>query len=224
MLKEALQNANLKLQNNDILVIASKVVAFAEGGLRPTKDDTEFRTLIKNEADAVFDDTEMMITLKNDVLIPNAGIDNSNTPEGEVVLWPKDSFKSAREIRQALMQEQALPHFGVLISDSHCQPLRWGTTGLALGWAGFEGVQDERGSKDLYGREMQYTRIAMADSLASTANLVMGETDASIPFAIIRGLEVHFTDREMNKDEYKITLNECIYKSVYSNTVKEKIQ
>lgn len=196
-------------------MLASKVVAYSESRLLPVKTDRDFRDLIRREADQVFDDSDMMITLKNNILIPNAGIDKSNTPAGEVVLWPKDSFLSAQKLLTDLKKTFKIQKLGLIISDSHCQPLRWGTVGIALGWAGFAGVQDVRGEKDLYGKPMQYTRIAMADDLASAANILMGETNASIPFVLIRKAPVQFTAKKYSQNDYAITLGECIYSGVY---------
>jgi len=181
----------------------------------------EFREIVCKEADKVLDENSvlqqegMILTLKNKVLIPNSGIDNSNTPEGEVVLWPKEPFNVAESIRRQLMDEFALEELGVLITDSHCQPLRMGTSGIAIAWAGFEGVHDEIGSKDLYDREMLYTKIAVADNLASAANLEMGETDASIPFVLIRNAVVTFTDSQASEEDYFISPDECIFRGLY---------
>jgi len=191
-------------------------VAYSQGLLVKVDSSEDFRELVRMQSDEVLDEGEMVLTMKNKILIPNAGIDNSNTPEGEVVLWPKEPFKAAEEIRNQLMNEFELEELGIVITDSHCQPLRMGTSGIAIAWAGIEGVQDEIGSKDLYGREMMYTKIAIADNLASTANLEMGETDASIPFVLIRKAPVRFTDHFASVEDYFISPNECIYSSLYN--------
>ncbi len=218
-LKKSLNRKKESLKNGDILVIASKVVAYSQGLLVEVKSKKEFRELIRKESDKVLLDGDMVITMKNKVLIPNAGIDNSNTPKNQVVLWPENPFKSAQKIRQELSKEYELKKLGVLISDSHCQPLRLGTSGIAIGWAGFEGVSDERGSKDLFGKEMQYTQIAVADCVASATNLLMGETNASIPFVVVRGLNVKWTNKKATAEDYFISPNECIYKGLYNNKI-----
>lgn len=215
-LDSALKRKKETLKNGDILIIASKVVAYSDGLLVPVKNDKEFRELIRKEADKVLEEGDMVITLKNRILIPNAGIDKSNTPENQAVLWPKDPFKSARDIRRKLMKDHKLKKLGVVLSDSHCQPLRLGTSGIAIGWAGFEGVEDVRGTKDLFGKKMQYTRIAIADDLASAGNLLMGETNASIPFVIARELKVSWTEKKASAEDYFISPKECIYKSFYN--------
>ena len=216
VLKNALKQKKEKLKDGDILIIASKVVSYCESRLVFVKTDKDFKKLIKKEADKVLQKGKMVITLKNHVLIPNAGIDNSNTPKGYVVLWPKDAFKTAHDIRQNLMREYKLKNLGILINDSHCQPLRLGTSGIAIGWAGFEGVEDVRGKKDLFGKKMRYTQIALADNVASSANLLMGETNASIPFVIVRDLKVKWSDKKFSEKDYFISPKKCIYRSFYN--------
>ncbi len=236
-LSDALSSKNEQIKNKDIIVIASKVLAYSQGRLvdletRNSKLETrskseiqnsKFKELIQKEADVVLparsgpggDEGEMVITMKNKILIPNAGIDNSNVPKGKVVLWPERPFDFAWQIRDSLMKQFKLKKLGVVISDSHCQPLRMGTSGIAIGWAGFYGVQDERGSKDLYRQPMKYTQIAVADNLASAANLEMGETNASIPFVIVRDFKAQFTDEEFSENDYFISSKECIYRGLY---------
>lgn len=196
-------------------MVASKVLAYSQGRLEASPSDEAFREIVRREADRVLEEGDMVLTMKNKVLIPNAGIDRSNVPEGQAVLWPSEPFKSAEALRRELMEESGISELGIVISDSHCQPLRMGTSGIAIGWAGFEGVRDERGSKDLYGREMVYTKVAAADNLASTANLEMGETDASVPFVLVRGAKVRFTDQPASAEQYFISPEECIYRGLY---------
>lgn len=217
----ALQSKNETLQSGDIVVIASKVVAYSQGLLRPVANKDEFRALIRREADQVLDEGDMVLTMKNHILIPNAGIDNSNTPDGEAILWPEHPFEAARQIHRSLVDEFGLSEFGVVIGDSHCQPLRIGTSGIAIGWAGFWGIQDERGKKDLFGREMVYTKIAVADNLASAANLLMGETDACTPFVIVRDFAVEFTEQAFEAKDYFMGPKECLYHPLYGDKLKD---
>jgi len=199
-------------------------VSYSEGLLRVIKNDKEFRQIIKEESDIVLSDEDMMITLKNKILIPNAGIDNSNTPEDQVILWPKDPFLSARNIWNELKKEYKIENLGIIISDSHCNPLRRGTSGIAIGWAGLEGVEDVRGNKDLFDRSMKYTTIAIADNLASGANILMGETNASIPFVLVNEAPVVFTTKEQSADDYFVSPVDCIYHRFYHPDFLEKIK
>ncbi len=212
---DALKKGKATLKNGDILVIASKAVSYAEGRLVYVTSEKAFRDLVKSESDSVLGEGDMVITLTNKILIPNAGIDRSNTPKGYAILWPKDPFKSARAIRAQLKKEFRLSRLGVVLSDSHCQPLRAGVTGIAIGWAGFEGVHDVRGQKDLFGKKMEYTQINLADDVASAANMLMGETDARIPFVIIRGADIRFTEKAAKPADYFISPKRCIFKPLY---------
>jgi coenzyme F420-0:L-glutamate ligase len=219
VLDEALRNAGVSLENGDLLVVASKVVAYSQGRLVVAEDKTAFRKWVHEESDRVLDEGEMVLTLKNNILIPNAGIDNSNTPQGKAVLWPREPFRSARDLRRRLMEEYGLESFGVVVSDSHCQPLRMGTSGIAIGWAGFRGVTDDRGKTDLFGKPMHYTREAVADNLASSANLLMGETDASIPFVVVRGFPAQWTGEDASAEDYFIPPDQCLYKPLYNQNM-----
>lgn len=223
-LLKTLDQNNQHLESGDILVIASKVVAYSQGLLRKVESDEAFRALVRSEADKMLDDGVLALTMKNNILIPNAGIDRSNTPHAQAILWPEDPFQSARELREEMRESCVISDLGILISDSHCQALRKGTTGIAIGWAGFEGVQDDRGKKDLFGREMVYTQLAMADNLASAATLLMGETDASIPFVIVRGAPVEFSEKFFNQNDYFFPPEECLFRPLYTDKLMEMEQ
>ena len=228
--QKALKSKGKSLKEGDILVIASKVFSYSEKRLLKTlnsklkqsaisnqlsADKLSFQEIVRREADYVFEEGEMVMTLKNKILIPNAGIDNSNTPKGMVILWPKDPFASAQKFLAKLKKTFRLKKFGIVISDSHCQPLRSGTTGIAIAWAGFKGVQDVRGTKDLFGKKMAYTQIAVADDLASAGNILMGETDASTPFVIVRGAPVSFSDKKFSEKDYFISPERCIFRGLF---------
>ncbi len=215
IIQQALKDNQQTIQLGDIVVMASKVMAYSQGLLKKIDSPEAFKDLIRHEADEVLDEGDMVLTMKNKIMIPNAGIDNSNTPDNQVVLWPKKPFEGAFELRKKLMTHFNLSELGVLITDSHCQPLRQGTSGIAIGWAGFEGVKDERGAADLFGRKMAYTKIAVADDLACAANVLMGETDASIPLVLIRGFAANFTDKKFSGDDYFIAPSECLYRPLY---------
>lgn len=186
--------------------MASKAVSCAENRLA---DEADFKKLRTREADRIFGRGPMVMTLKNKMLIPNAGIDFSNAPKGKIILWPRDPFKSARALRKIFGFRQ----LGVLIVDSGLRPLRRGTSGLAIGWAGFEGVEDLRGTRDLFGKKMKYSQVSVADNLAAAGELVMGSSDAGIPFVIARGARVKFTNRKFDLRDYWMPPRQCLYGS-----------
>jgi coenzyme F420-0:L-glutamate ligase/coenzyme F420-1:gamma-L-glutamate ligase len=117
----------------------------------------------------------------------NAGVDQSNIEtEGVVTILPVDSDHSAREIRDRL-QDLTGCEVGVLISDTFNRPWREGSTNVAIGVAGFDPISDLRGSIDDFDREMTTSMVSLADEVASTAQLVMGES-GRVPVAIVRGI------------------------------------
>lgn len=219
--------------NGDIILLSSKIVALAQGRvadlkkIKPSKKaltlhKSRFRTtdprvieLILQESDFLFSGP-IPTSLKNSIFTYAAGIDLSNAPEDHAILWPKNPGKMARFLRQKLCKKFRLKKFGVVICDSSCQPLRYGTIGLALGWAGFMGVEDLRGKKDIFGRKLRYTQRAVADNLASSALLVMGEADEKTPFVLIHHAQVKFTNRVQKKDEIFVRPEKCVWRGVYS--------
>lgn len=239
-INKALKKNSVKIKNKDILIISSKVLALSQGRIidlrtiKPGakakkmkfsrygagKEDPRIIELVLREADKVFTGT-MMLALKDGILIPEAGIDLSNTRPGYATLWPDNPFSAARKLREKLCARFKLKHLGVVISDSHCQPLRLGTTGLAIAWAGFKGVKDIRGERDIYGKPMRVTQEAVADNIASSALLIMGEAGGRTPFAIARGANVKFTARKARKSDFFVAPKNCIFNGVYAATFKK---
>ena len=225
---EAISRQSLKLENGDVLAFASKAVATAENRLRKLASvkpsnrarriaarfgmESRFAEVVLQEADEVFWGVrKALLTLKNDVLIPNAGVDQKNAPEGCVVLWPKNPFKAAESIRRAI-HERTGKRVGILIVDSRVTPLRMGTTGIAIGVAGFEPILDCRGKKDLYGRRILITTHALADDLASAAHLMMDESSEQTPAVLIKNAPAKFTEK-LNVSALIIPREQCLFAS-----------
>jgi len=225
---EAISRQNLTIENGDVLAFASKSVATAENRLRklasvkPSNEakkiaarfgmEPRFAEVVLQEADEVFWGVpKALLTLKNDVLIPNAGVDQKNAPEGCVVLWPKNPFEAAESIRRDLY-ERTGKQVGVLIVDSRVAPLRMGTTGVAIGVAGFEPVRDCRGKKDLYGRRILMTTHSVADDLASAAHLMMGESSEQTAAVLIKNAPAKFTEK-IDVSAIVIPREQCLFAS-----------
>ena len=117
----------------------------------------------------------------------NSGVDLSNVERGQAALLPKDSDRSARRIRDIIRARLGV-EVGVIVSDTFGRAWRKGLTDVAIGVAGIAGVVDLRGTPDALGRVMQVTEVAVADELASAAELVMGKS-SGIPVAVIRGVD-----------------------------------
>lgn len=224
-IKTAVENVGLILHENDILVVAESALATSENrvaclsDIQPSPKALEYEELYKidaREAELVIRESDVifggvfgvLLTLKNGLLCPNAGIDNSNAPDDCVVLYPENPTKSAQEIAQFIFEEFGV-HIGVIIADSRTQPLRLGCTGVAIGAAGFLATVDKRGETDLFGRPLSVTRVAVADNLASAAEAVMGESNESTPFALIRNAKAVFDPAAFGVTT--IPPEECMY-------------
>jgi coenzyme F420-0:L-glutamate ligase / coenzyme F420-1:gamma-L-glutamate ligase len=225
VLIESMSDADIKPQDNDIIVLAESAVATAEGRVvkldsirpgkkaielsKPYETDPRKMELIIRESDELLGGIPgVVVTITKGVLSPSAGIDNSNAPEGYVVLLPEDPRKSAIQLREKLMAEYGCS-VAVIIGDSRTQPLRLGCVGIALGCAGIEPVEDVRGRKDLFGKPLMITRRATADNLISAAQIIMGEADESTPAVLIRDAPVKFI--EGSEDIPTISREECLY-------------
>jgi coenzyme F420-0:L-glutamate ligase / coenzyme F420-1:gamma-L-glutamate ligase len=187
MLVDALGRAG-GLVEDDVIVVAQKVVSKAEGRVEQSDDHLqvilrEARSVRRRRGDLIIAETE------HGFVCASAGVDRSNTPDdGWVVLLPRDPDASAAAIRDRLAER-----FGqapaVIVSDSFGRAWRQGTTDVALGVAGMRPLLDLRGTRDGRGYELQTTMIAVADELAGAAELVMGKA-GGVPAAVIRGYRV----------------------------------
>ncbi len=183
-----------ELKDGDMVVVTSKIVSIADGRVVAKENSKTREKLIESESDYAMKTKYGWVAIKDNMVMAGAGIDESNA-DGKIILLPKDSFKSAAKLRRDLMKRYKLKKLGVLITDSRMLPLRSGTTGVAMGYAGFKGQKDYRGTKDLFGRVNKVSRVSVADSLAAAAVLEMGEGDEAKPIAVIRQAPVQFVDR-----------------------------
>jgi len=144
-----------------------------------------------------------LITVKHNLLVASAGIDESNG-NGYLVLWPKDPQKSANMIREYLVKKHKVKRVGVIITDSKLTPLRWGVTGYALASSGFRVLNSYIGKPDIFGRLMHAEKLNVADSLAAATVAVTGEGSEQTPIAIIEDLpSVVFQKRNPTNKEIK---------------------
>ena len=213
------------LHDGDVVVVSSKVVATAQGRVRDlTKvhpsararriaaksgQSPEFVELVLCEAGRVLRVSKgVILTIRDGVICANAGADISNAPPGHAVLMPAKPDRAADELRRALVEKSGAK-IGVIVADSNVKPLRLGTIGQAIGVAGIEPVVDCRGQPDLYGRPLQITFRAIADQLATAAQVVMGEGDERIPVAVVSEVKVELVEKP--KHSPKIPPKKCIY-------------
>lgn len=182
---------NGPLLDGDVLVVTQKVVSKAEGQLvaiDPT-NPLSHKQLVEDEAVRIVRRRgDLIITeTKHGFVCANSGVDLSNVERGQAALLPKDSDRSARRIRD-IVRAQLGVEVGVIVSDTFGRAWRKGLTDVAIGVAGIAAVVDLRGTADALGRVMQVTEVAVADELASAAELVMGKS-SGIPVAVVRGAD-----------------------------------
>ncbi len=198
-----------QLEDGSVLAVTSKIVALAEGRTAVVADEKEKEALIRAESEWAQPTKYVMLTVKDGMAMANAGIDDSNG-NGKLVLLPKDSFEAANMLRKKLLAHYHLERLGILITDSRVAPLRAGVCGVALGYAGFSGVHDYRGTPDIFGRPLKITQTNIADSLATAATVVMGEGKEQRPLAIIEDAPVSFQDT-VDAKELHIDIGDDMY-------------
>jgi coenzyme F420-0:L-glutamate ligase / coenzyme F420-1:gamma-L-glutamate ligase len=220
-------DSKFDFQEDDIIVVSSKFVSVSEGSLVDLKSvritkrakslaskfkmDEKIAQIALKESDYVVSGIPgFLLTINNGMIAPNAGIDKSNSPPGKIILYPKDSFMSAKRLRIKFLENLGIS-VGIVISDSRLMPTRIGCTGIAVGVSGFEPVEDERGKKDLYGRELMVTFKATADCLATIGVFLMGESNESTPIVVVRGAKVHKTNRNLSMKDMTVKPKIDIY-------------
>ncbi|RLG50953.1 MAG: coenzyme F420-0:L-glutamate ligase [Thermoproteota archaeon] len=231
LLLDSIEAAGESLDDGDIVAVADKVIAHVKGrivdysSIKPSEEAVKlareaelepgFAELVLEHSDLVIGTAyRTILTIKDGVLVANAGIDHKNAPGGHAALWPEDPNREAEEIRLEILRRTSR-RVGVIVVDSRLAPLRRGTTGFALGISGFKGVRDFRGGRDLFGNRIYVTMMNVADELASAAHLYMGEAAELTPFVLIKDPPVELGD--FDPELLKISPEECAYfKPLYS--------
>jgi coenzyme F420-0:L-glutamate ligase/coenzyme F420-1:gamma-L-glutamate ligase len=186
----AMISSAIELRNGDIVVVTHKIVSKAEGAVARILTEEEYRRLVIDEAASVIRRRGDLVIAetRHGFVCANAGVDRSNAAADTAVLLPRDPDRSAQAIRSRLERSSGA-RLGVIITDTFGRAWRRGLVDVAIGVAGVEAVLDLRGTPDATGRLMEVTEIAVADEIASAADLVMGKASA-VPVAVVRGLEL----------------------------------
>ncbi len=179
------------LKNGAVLVVSSKLVCLWKGTSVDYRSKRQKENLIRRESDAALKTKLAWLTLKAGMLMTNAGIDESNA-QGKLLLLPPDLYACAAELRAALCRAYGRKKLGLIITDSMILPLRAGVIGAAVAYAGFSGVRDERGKKDIFGKPLETTLVNLADALAAAASVTMGECKERRPLCVIEGAPIKF--------------------------------
>ena len=219
------------LESNDIIVIASKVVAMEQGRVIDLKTISasskaielsskaklkpEFVEIVLQESDVVIGAVPgALLTLRKGDVQANAGVDKSNAGIDKAILLPDEPDKFADNFKKSIEERLNLENIGIIIADSATRPLRLGTVGLAIGSGGFPAIVDTRGEHDLFGYKMTITLRNFADNIASGANVIMGESNESIPFVIVKGFNKivqNYNWKDKSISDLRIDPKKCLY-------------
>ncbi len=213
----AAQEPDLAPRASDVLVVTQKVVSKAEGrivdlntvqprpeamafGTRWGRDPRQVEVVLREATEVLRMDRGVLIArTSHGFVCANAGVDASNVGRrDEVTLLPLDPDASARAIRDRIGAELGTAP-GIIVSDSFGRPWRWGIVDVALGVAGFLPLDDQRGRPDAAGRTMQATVVAVADQIASAAELASGKTSGR-PLVLVRGATLPAGDGSVVRD------------------------
>jgi len=201
----AAEKQHTPIQNGDVLVATHVAVSKAEGNIVnldkvvPSKKANEIAKKTGKDpalVEVVLRESKDIVRMRDSVLITesrqgficaNSGVDRSNV-EGErnVAPLPRNPDLSAKKIRQEIKKLTGCD-VAVIVSDTHGRPFRMGEVNVAVGVSGLKPIRDRRGEKDLFGYVLRIKQTAIADELASAAELVIGQANEGIPVAIIRG-------------------------------------
>jgi len=199
----AMRRAAISFAHGDVLVIAQKIVSKAEGRVvrltrvRPSpetvplaaklkRDPRLVEVILKESRRIVRSDPVLIVETHHGFVCANAGVDQSNLPGGDAAsLLPRDPDRSARRLAAALRKRTG-KRVAVIVSDTFGRPWRLGLMNVAIGAAGVPALVDLRGERDLHGKPLHATVLAVADELAAAAGLVMGKANG-VPAVIVRG-------------------------------------
>ena len=228
ILKSILKN-QLTINDNDIIVIAQKVVSKAENRyvdlekIKISDDAINLASkLNKNPGfiQAVINESNKILSTKKNVIIVehklgfinvNAGIDLSNVPSKKLaLLLPEDPRKSAKDI-QNYLSEKLNKKISIIITDSITRPYRSGVINIALASYNIQSLEDLKGQKDIYGKKLKGTEVAIADQIASAAGLLMGQGDEKQPIIVVKGLNKN-TYQTNNAFNLIVKENEDLYR------------
>lgn len=198
---------------NTVLAVASKLFCLWKGDIFPYQNRKQKEELIVRESSFSLRTSLAWLSVKDGMVMTNAGIDESNA-DGKLLLLPKNCYKLAEQLRKELCQHWKVKNLGIVVTDSMILPLRAGVIAGAVAYAGFKGVKDLRGKPDLFGKKLQVTLVNVADTLASAAALEMGEGNEARPLALITEAPIEFVDR-VPENEIKYPMKDDLYAPLF---------
>lgn len=221
---------NIGLQDRDIVIAASTVVAKAEGEIfrleditpgkisleiaaRAGKDARFIEAVLSRSREVLVEKPFMLVTTLSGHTCVNAGIDESNIENGFLLYPPENPDASASRLGQKL-EKLSGKKLSVIVTDTNGRAFKIGQTGAAIGIYKIKPVKRWIGEKDLFGKDLEITEEAIADELAGAANLLMGEGADGIPVVVIRGLDYYCDKETYIKEMYRPEEQDIIKKGL----------
>lgn len=221
---------NIKFEDKDIVIIASTIVAKAEGEIfrlediepgeqalelaaRSGKDARFIQAVLSRSREVLVDMPFMLVTTLSGHTCVNAGIDESNIEDGFLLYPPKNSDMSASILGKELELKSG-KKISVIITDTNGRAFKVGQTGVAIGVYKIKPIKRWIGEKDLFGKTLEITEQAIVDELAGAANLLMGEGAGGIPAVVIRGLDYYCKENTCIKEIYRAEEYDVIKKGL----------
>ena len=213
-----------ELKNWDILFITSKVISIHQWRCISKKNILK-QNLIIQEASYFLHNPDIWpngidLTITQNTLIPNAGIDESNA-NNYYILLPNNLPKEIKKLYRFLTKKYKLTKLGIVVTDSTSKPLRYWSIGVAIYSYGFYPLLDKRWNKDLFGRKLEVTKVNIVDSISAIAVYLMGESTEQTPMLIWRNIKnITYTTKDCFKDNV-VGLKNDIYSPILKNMLKK---
>ena len=205
MLLSTMKAIGVDFQIGDILVVSHTVVSIVEGRtyaiveivpsdkakqLSQNQEHTAYQIeMALQEATEIIREEPVLITKSKQGLITDySGVDESNAPEGRLVALPEDADATAKNLYDCILKKTGLK-IPVIIVDTQGRPWRRGAVNIAIGVSGMSPFVRNKGKTDIHGKILQSSLVCIADEIAASTELVMGQADEKIPIAIVRGVE-----------------------------------
>lgn len=221
---------NIEFQDRDIVIVASTVVAKAEGEIfrleditpgkvaleiatRSGKDARFIQSVISRSREVLVEKPFMLVTTLAGHTCVNAGVDESNIEDGFLLYPPKNPDASAARLGEEL-EKLSGKKLSVIVTDTNGRAFKIGQTGAAIGIYKIKPVKHWIGEKDLFGKVLEITEEAIADELAGTANLLMGEGAGGTPVVVIRGLDYYYNENTSIREMYRSEEQDIIKKGL----------
>ncbi len=202
------------LPEKSVLIVTSKIVSLSEGRTVAISSKEDRAAWVKKESDLAIKTPYAWMTLRDGMVMSSAGVDESNG-NGRLILLPKDCFASAHKLWESLRSHYGIKQLGVIISDSRTLPLRKGSVGVCMGFAGLKPLNHFVGSPDLFGREWNLSIANVVDALASAGVHTMGETNQQQPLVLITDATVEFVETKARHEDVEVPPGDDMYVPLY---------